>query len=240
MIESNEESNAENDDLIGRREAILRVTAILGGIALIGGDALLRPRRLHAATHAATDFTAYEIAYLDEIADTILPTTPSSPGAKAAKTGALMALIVTDSYEERDQKIFRAGMKAIDDASMRAHGKVFMDLTPEQRLAVLTPIDQEAKVYSDALGEFHRNESLKWLNDQRQEATPEAPAANPAPAITGDSPPHYFRMMKELALLGFFTSEIGMTKAQRYIESPGRWDPCLPYKPGEKSWASHA
>ena len=29
---------------------------------------------------------------------------------------------------------------------------------------------------------------------------------------------HYFRMMKELALLGYFTSEIGYTKAMRYIE----------------------
>jgi hypothetical protein len=47
-------------------------------------------------------------------------------------------------------------------------------------------------------------------------------------------------MMKELALLGYFTSEIGMTQAQRYIESPGHYDPCVPYKVGEKSWASHA
>jgi hypothetical protein len=58
--------------------------------------------------------------------------------------------------------------------------------------------------------------------------------------ITADSPPHYFRMMKELALLGFFTSEVGMTKAMRYVESPGRFDPCLPYKAGEKAWAGHA
>ncbi|HYN82434.1 MAG TPA: gluconate 2-dehydrogenase subunit 3 family protein [Gemmatimonadaceae bacterium] len=53
-------------------------------------------------------------------------------------------------------------------------------------------------------------------------------------------PSHYFRMMKELALLGYFTSEIGYTKAQRYAESPGRFDPCLPHKPRELSWTSHA
>ncbi|HEY9226721.1 MAG TPA: gluconate 2-dehydrogenase subunit 3 family protein [Gemmatimonadaceae bacterium] len=51
---------------------------------------------------------------------------------------------------------------------------------------------------------------------------------------------HYFRMMKELALLGYFTSEIGCTKAMRYAESPGRFDPCTPYTPGEPAWASHA
>ena len=47
-------------------------------------------------------------------------------------------------------------------------------------------------------------------------------------------------MMKELSLLGYFTSEIGATQALRYVESPGRYDPCIPYKPGEKEWASHA
>ena len=63
-----------------------------------------------------------------------------------------------------------------------------------------------------------------------------APAPSPAP----DAPAHYFRMMKELALLGYFTSEIGYTRAMRYIEAPGRYDPCAPHKPGDKSWAAHA
>jgi hypothetical protein len=47
-------------------------------------------------------------------------------------------------------------------------------------------------------------------------------------------------MMKELALLGYFTSEIGCTQAQRYLEAPGRFDPCIPYQSGEKTWAPHA
>ena len=59
-------------------------------------------------------------------------------------------------------------------------------------------------------------------------------------AKKGDDPSHYFRMMKELALLGYFTSEIGYTRAQRYEESPGRFEPCIPYKAGERSWARHA
>jgi hypothetical protein len=52
--------------------------------------------------------------------------------------------------------------------------------------------------------------------------------------------PHYFRMLKELTLLGYFTSEIGYTQALRYTETPGRFDPCIPYKPGDKAWAPHA
>jgi hypothetical protein len=54
------------------------------------------------------------------------------------------------------------------------------------------------------------------------------------------APAHYFRQIKELTLLGYFTSEIGVTQAMRYRETPGRFDPCVPYTPGETAWAGHA
>jgi hypothetical protein len=110
-----------------------------------------------------------------------------------------------------------------------------MKATPEQRLALLNVLDKEQKSEADE----RKKESLKKV--QTFLAQPSAPSdANAAPAITASPPAHYFRMMKELALLGYFTSEIGCTQAQRYVEAPGRFEPCLPYKPGEKTWASHA
>jgi hypothetical protein len=54
------------------------------------------------------------------------------------------------------------------------------------------------------------------------------------------APAHYFRLMKELALLGYFTSEIGCTQAMRYRETPAGFEPCVPYTPGETAWAAHA
>ena len=54
------------------------------------------------------------------------------------------------------------------------------------------------------------------------------------------APAHYFRLMKELTLFGYFTSEVGCTQAMRYRETPGRFDPCVPYTPGETAWAGHA
>ncbi len=52
--------------------------------------------------------------------------------------------------------------------------------------------------------------------------------------------PHYFHTIKQLTAFGYFTSEIGYTQALRYVETPGRFDPCVQYSPGEKSWARHA
>lgn len=49
---------------------------------------------------------------------------------------------------------------------------------------------------------------------------------------------HYFRMMKELTLLGYFTSEVGATQALRYIPVPGRYDGCIPYKKGDRAWST--
>ncbi len=48
-----------------------------------------------------------------------------------------------------------------------------------------------------------------------------------------DQPVHYFRMMKELVLLGYFTSEAGCTKARRYMPVPGKYIGCVDYRKGE-------
>ena len=201
-------SETDHDYSIDRREAIRRVTALLGGVALVGGSSLVaaceRAQRGIGAAGAggagAGTFSAQDVALLDEVAETILPET-KTPGAKAAHVGAFMALMVTDTYEDREQQIFRAGMRQLEQAS-------FMAAKPAQRLALLERLDREQKAYMDGKAD--------------------------------DRPAHYFRLMKELTLLGYFTSEIGCTQAQRYRETPGRFDPCVPYTPGETAWAGHA
>src|SRR5437667_10844724 len=189
---------------IDRREAIRRVTALLGGVALAGGgtscSAVERAHARAATVRQVGTFTAQDIALLDEVADTILPET-KTPGAKAAHTGAFMALMVTDTYDERQQGIFRDGMQKLNDAA-------FMAATPAQRLAKPEQLDREQKTYMDT-------------------------RAQGAPA-------HYFRQMKELALLGYFTSEIGCTPAMRYRDNPGPFDAGLPDTAGATQWAGHA
>ena len=253
--------------------------ALLGGIAFVGGSSLLeacsrgdRPAAVAAggAYKAVGQFSAEDVALLDEIADTILPTTAKSPGAKAAGTGPFMALMVTDTYREPQQRAFREGMRKLDLASQQANGVGFMKATPAQRLALLNQLDREQKTYSDARAkaqaeaakrgkrtstgpqappegtsaqiaagkEAAGDSADKNLSDQRQENAGTGDVASGAAAA--EAPPHYFRMMKELAMLGFFTSEIGYTKAMRYVDTPGRFDPCAPYKPGDVAWAPHA
>ena len=190
---------------MNRRDALSRVALILGG-TVVGANLFLEGCKPtdKKASGGVTDFTPDDMAYLDEIAETIIPAT-DTPGAKAAKVGAFMTVMVKDCYEEKDQKTFRDGMDKINDASKKKFDNAFMSITPQQRHDLLVTIDNEQKEY---------NKKKK-----------------------NDDPDHYFRLMKELTLLGYFTSEPGATQALRYVETPGKYEGCIPYHKGEKAWA---
>lgn len=184
-----------------RREAVQYISLLLGG-ALVGGNVFI--------TGCKTDskqkdlFSENDVAFLDEVGDTILPAT-STPGAKAAAIGQFMTVMVNDCYEEKNQKIFKEGFKKLDDLSKKQFDNDFMKATPQQRKDLLIQLDKEQKDYMK----------------------------NKKP----DEPSHYFRMMKELTLLGYFTSEIGAKQARRYTPVPGRYDACIPYKKGDKAFS---
>jgi len=44
----------------------------------------------------------------------------------------------------------------------------------------------------------------------------------------------FIRMLKNLTLMGFFSSQPGATKAAEYVRSPGPFEGCIDLKPGQK------
>jgi hypothetical protein len=246
--------DARDSSGITRREAIQRVSALLGGLTLVGGSALIaaceKERPKPPVRVPIGEFTVQDIDLLDEIAETILPAT-NTPGAKAVQTGAFMAMMVTDTYKPSEARVFRAGMRTLDEACRTANGVGFMGATPAQRLTLLETLDREQKAESEKRAAARKarphadttkaeaTKTERFLPGPQKEVAAGADVGQ-ASAITADTPKHYFRMMKELALLGYFTSEIGCKVALRYIEAPGRFEPCIPYQKGEKAWAGHA
>ncbi|PWU02160.1 MAG: twin-arginine translocation pathway signal protein [Bacteroidetes bacterium] len=194
---------------MNRREALSTVALILGG-TIVGANAFLEgctpaDKKTTPEAGGAITFSNDDIAYLDEIAETIIPAT-STPGAKAAKVGTFMTVMVKDCYTDDDQKTFMNGMKQINEESKKKFNKTFMEADAKQRTELLTELDKQT----------------------RQSMANEKP---------GDPKP-YFRLMKELTLLGYFTSEVGATQALRYVAVPGRYEGCIPYKKGDKAWAT--
>src|SRR5690242_877768 len=114
-----------------RKEAIQYITFLLGG-TMVGLNSLISGCKLEDKKL----FSAEDIAYLDEIADTILPET-ATPGAKAAKVGSFMVVMVNDCYEPKDQVIFKKGMDTINDRASVKYGSPFIKLAPDQRHELL-------------------------------------------------------------------------------------------------------
>lgn len=187
---------------MNRRQAIERVAWILGG-TVIGTEFFISGCK-PTASKVDDLFDEKNVAFMDEVAETILPRT-STPGAKDAKVGQFMAVMVRDCYTKEDQKVFIDGLGKLDDASQKLIKAKFMDASPEERVKVLAALDKEQMEYS----------KTKKKED----------------------PNHYYRMIKELTLLGYFTSEAGCTKAMRYLPVPGKFDGNYPYKKGDKAWA---
>ena len=55
-----------------------------------------------------------------------------------------------------------------------------------------------------------------------------------AARLAGDA--HWYSTVRELALTSYFTSEVGMTRATRYVPIPGRYQGCMPLEPGQPAW----
>jgi hypothetical protein len=202
------------------RRELLKMIAILTGGVVIGGEVFLTG--CNAGGTSATGFVPENIALLDEVGETIIPTT-DTPGAKAAKIGEFMKTMVTDCYTDAQQKVFSDGLAGFNEACKKLNGKAFMDCSAEQRKAFLVSLEKEAKEYNKQ-------------RDEKDKAAKEKAQKDMDPHFVG-SPSHYYSMIKQLTLWGYFSSEIGMKQALRFLPVPGRYDGALPYKKGDKAWA---
>ena len=130
---------------MNRREAVQYISLIVGG-TVIGSSAFLAGCTSNPKGVSMT-FSDADISLLDEIAETILPTT-KTPGAKAAKVGQFMTVMVNDCYEAPDQKIFHEGLVNINKASNKKYSKDFIKLTPQQRKDLLVELGQNVCRFS--------------------------------------------------------------------------------------------
>lgn len=201
-----------------RRELLKQIALLTGGI-VIGGDLFLSGCK--SAAKADAGFSAANIALLDEVGETIIPAT-ATPGAKAAKIGEFMKIFVTDCYTANQQSAFTEGLAGLDEASKKMNSKTFMECDAKQRKDFLVSLEKEAKEY---------NNKIKEGDKPKQEAAKkENKSFEPTPS-------HYYTMIKQLTLLGFFTSKTGATETLRHIPMPGKYDGALAYKKGDRAWA---
>ena len=134
-------------------------------------------------------------------------------------------LPATDTPGAKDAKVGDFMTRIVRDCYTPADQKVFVD--GMQKLNEASK-KKSGKSFMDASTQ-ERHDLLVDL-DKEQKAY--------MASKKSEDPTHYFRMMKELTLWGYFTSEPGATKALRYVAVPGKYQGCIDYKKGEKAWAT--
>lgn len=207
------------------RRELLKLIAVATGGAVIGGDFLLAGCK-NPESGTSMEFTEANIAFLDEVAETILPQTTTA-GAKAAGVGRFMTIMVNDCYVKDDQEVFHKGLTTLNDACKKMHGHDFMKATPEERKALLISVDKETKDYVKKKADFD--------NEQRAKEK-EAQEKGTSDFKKQTMPNHYFQQLKQLAIFGYFTSEKGRKEGLRYTPVPGKYE-TVDYKKGDKSFA---
>ncbi|HEX5168389.1 MAG TPA: gluconate 2-dehydrogenase subunit 3 family protein [Cyclobacteriaceae bacterium] len=200
---------------MNRREAIQRTAMVLG--YAVSGPALLGVLNGCKATPEAEfkpEFLSMEQALLvEELAEIIIPKT-DTPGAKEAGVPMFIDKLVKDVYSPDDQERFIKNLIAFDDEAKKTYGSSFIECSAEEKDAHFR------KAHDEIIQKLSSNGPSGWWNVEGKESKP------------------FMVEIKELTLLGFFTSEPGATQVLQYNQVPGPYKGCLPLTEVGKQWAT--
>jgi hypothetical protein len=202
--------------MMNRRDALARVALLMGG-AVIGGDYFLT-----GCSPASSDKQAGDTKD-KAAANNFKPLSPEQTAYLTEVADTILPATKTPGAKAANVGSFMAVM--VRDCYKPEDQKIFMD-----GMAKLEEASQKQNSKGFLGSTPAQRTALLTALDTEQK--------NYNKTKKPEEPNHYFRMMKELSLLGFFTSEVGATQVLRYLPVPGKYDGNVPYKKGDRAWAT--
>lgn len=129
---------------MNRRDAIRTASAFVGG-ALMASSGILAACSTDRRPATTGVLSPEDQSLIEEIADTLLPTTTASPGAKAAGVGPTINLILTDCYKADDQQRVVKGLDVFRATCRERRGGEFVSLSRSERESLVNEIDSVAQ-----------------------------------------------------------------------------------------------
>jgi hypothetical protein len=148
-----------------------------------------------------------QAALIAAVTETILPQT-DTPGAIALGVPQFVDKMLKDLLSEAEQKDFMAGLQQLDADCKKSYSQPFLACSVQQREAFLLKMDQEAATFPPSM----------W-----------------GITLAPSGPPAFYRRLKSLTLLGYFTSQKVGQEILSYDPVPGEFIACMPYK-GSNAW----
>ncbi|CAN7237536.1 gluconate 2-dehydrogenase subunit 3 family protein [Pseudoduganella sp. LjRoot289] len=183
---------------VSRREVI---TALLAGTALaVAWTSSAAAAALQAAgapaVAARAGLSAGELAVLSAASQVIVPAT-DTPGAKEAGVPQFIGALYANWMNDGEASVFRTGLAGLDASAQQRYQCGYADCTPEQGAEILQAL---------RAGSPYAGRSFS-LNDR----------------ILDPKATFYLRL-RDLVVLGYFTSEAGSNQELRYMPVPGKFE----------------
>ncbi len=199
-----------------RRQAIKYVATLLGGtlsaptLLAMGSNAAALPNKTVATAFVLTDLERKIVA---EVAEMIIPKT-DTPGAKDAGVPAFIEMMLTDCYRAPEHESFRLGLQNL----------INLDFLNQDE-AAKTDILKAVEVENKELMKAYNVKPTKMGDNEDSELMKKQAKGLP-----------FWRLMKELTLIGYFTSEVGIQASFEYEPIPGALE-MRKKQPGQKAYA---
>lgn len=197
---------------MNRRE-ILKIVAVLMGGGLSGSlSANVLAGSVPTNQPSRVVFSKPIRKTVSILAEMIIPKT-DTPGAIEAGTPAFIEMMVGDWFTDGERAIFYDGLKSLDAFCKTKYQKDFNSCDNEQRTAALKDAEKMASTYKS-----------------------QAPAFDPTQKAIDPNTP-FFTKLKELTVLGYFTSEVGSKQALSYNPMPMRYEGDYDFDKVGREWS---
>jgi len=199
-----------------RRDAIKSVALMFGGS--FSAPTLLAMNRWEMDGISKTppvDFslTENQKMIVAEVAEIIIPKT-NTPGAKEAGVPAFIVMMLQDCYKTPEHKSFTEGLNDLEK-------KQFLTMDTSQKTEILKQVEKDSV---EQMKVYQVQQTKMGDNEDREQMAAQAKGLP------------YWRLMKELTMLGYFTSEEGIKSSFDYVPIPGKLE-MIQLKPNQKSFA---
>src|SRR5277367_4342387 len=191
-----------------RRDA-LKLLAATAALPLLSRSAFSLFRAVHdelPAAPALQTLNPHQNATVITISELIIPQT-DTPGAKAARVNEFIDVLLTGWFDDNERAKFLAGLADIDATSQQMFGKDFVSASPDQQTQLLSELDQE-------MVSAHASAKIQTRR----------PPRNPEKE-------KFFASIKQLTLIGYYTSQIGFEQELHQQIIPPRHAGCAPLAP---------
>lgn len=162
---------------------------------------------------SGAEFSKTQEQIITEVAEIIIPRT-DTPGAADAGVPAFIIMMLKDCYRKPEHESFAAGLHDLEKNQ-------FLALNKQQKETAIRDLETRTV---ELMKEYQVQQTKMGDNEDREQMKEVAKGLP------------FWRLMKELTLLGYFTSEAGIRGSFEYVPIPGKLD-LIKLKPGQKAYA---